>query len=347
MLDTRRPLLISDGIFLNTTFYCFSQNMNALLAIYKNGNVPQFIGSIPNEFLFQDNLISAIHSWENSLIFIPRKSNSNKLWLYETVADIWTSIDIDFGKIRPHFDKISYSVIYKENLFLIGCYYNGIIGINLISREITYYPNLIDKNDEIHSLFFCKKKNNKLYIPSPNENVVSIFDFDTHEIERIEMKGTNVSFSGITAYNNGYWLSPRGKGLEAVWWDGNNNYKIYSIPEDLTTNGEYIFYGIFRKNNDIIMVGGPNGKSFVFSGDNFDDNKVIEQSYAFFKNSDDENYIYQDYDGNVIIGNNNNFCEFKLVVDMYELLDDINVANHAGEIINETQNIDLNIFLNL
>lgn len=341
------PLLISDCLIIEKEMYFFAKNYNALFVLNLVSGKKSFLGRLPDEHLFGSNLVQSIQIWGEQLIFVPKAMKADKIWMYDLKRQLWNSIEVTFDGVKYPYEKIAYSFIYNEFLVLIGCYYNGIVRINLNNKSMEYYLNIFDKEEKIHSLFCCELDGENLIIPSPNKNQVYIINLNSLKIRTYKVGNDECIYSGICKCGDYYWLSPRCTCPYVVRWDGERETRIYALPEEIKTNGAYIFSGINHIGDDIYMIGGEGKKSLVFSGYNYSEKKIMPESHSFHKCGRDNEYIVQDYDGKLSILWDGIKYEYDFLLDMDDEFFVDSARRLDADSIVESKGIDLNLFVNM
>lgn len=334
------PLLIADCVVVKDNMYFFSQNYNALCSLNIEKKECILLGRIPNEYVFDENLVEAIHYFKNTLILTPKRMTANKVWIYDLTSKKWTFIELDFGNVVAPLEKIAYSVIYNETLVLVGCYYNGIIKIDLNTKKIEYYKDIFDTEEMIHSLFNCEMVKDNLLIPSPNKNQIIKVNLTSYNCETISVASEKCTFVGICKCNEKYWIAPRKKSPYVVLWNGENKYQEYEVPSEIKKNGEYVFAKVGYIGDKIYMSGGRNKKTLVFSSENYNEQQIINNSFVIIKGNG-ENYILQDYRGNVLYVANGKKYEFCMKKTIKELGVNNIDAFLKKELIYEDNNVNL------
>lgn len=343
----KNVLLMADSLIIEEHIYFFARNYNALFVLDFVNKDPIFLGSIPDENIFGECLISSMEYWKDRLLFIPCRMNANKIWTFNLKEKKWTSISVDFDDIKFPFEKVAYSVICENVLYLVGCRYNGIIKVYLDSERIEYFPNIIDPEDDLHSLFSCELVDRSLFIPSPNRNKVSVVDLDSMDVDVYEVGNDECVYSGICKYGDVFWLSPRGTCPYVVVWNGCKEYKMYMLPEDIILNGEYVFAGEGCIGTDIYMCGGYRRKSLKICKGDYDKKCIIPYSFVLYKNVGNNGYIMQDYDGNVSIKWEGNDYNFNLFWRGKTIFESRLVETFGDNVIYENNSVRLDTFIDL
>lgn len=340
MKKCKYPLLIADCVMHEKNMYFFAQNYNALYAMNLKNEDCVLLDRIPNEKFFDENLIEAIHYFKGKLILTPKKMVANKVWIYDIKTNEWNFIDVDFENIETPQEKVAYSTIYYGRLILVGCYYNGIIEIDLNTYELKYHRNIFDSEESIHALFCCKVFENHLLIPSPTKNQIMKVDLDSYNYEIIYLENENCLFSGIVKGDKKFWLSPRKTSPYIIRWNGKDEYVEYQVPDEIKKNGEYIFARAECIDGKVYMTGEKGKKTLVFSDENYNKQEIINNSFTIMK-CFDKNFLLQDYNGNVLCVVNGQKYEFCMKKTTEELgADNINVFLEK-ELVCESTNANL------
>lgn len=342
----RYPMIIADCVVCNEIIYFFAKNFNALYKYDYKEEKRTFLGKIPDEKTYQKELVGNLLLWKDNLILVPRKTSSNKIWIYNVVHDKWSYLNIEFNEISPFYDKISYATLYKDMLIGVGCYYNGIIRIHLKTGEIEYYKGILDKDASLHALYSCEKDKDYLLVPSPNTNHVTRINMENLEYQVIKVGNENCMYSGICKANDYFWLAPRKDSNYIVKWDGYHMVQEYHVPKKMMQNKKYIFCGASCIGNSIYMFGGNNRESMVFDPNNYNDWRIAEKKYSAYKR-DDDYILLQDIEGNVVLLSRGDKYEISLTYTVDEICSEIPENTLQGELVYEDIGLPLAFLLDM
>ncbi len=291
------PLFFEDCVLIEEQIYFVGYHIAALFSMNLYTGELKYIDRIPNEMIAQTHLVSRILSYENYLILIPARTTNNCIWLYDLEKEIWDYILFEDKGIKAPYEQFEYAIVYKDELFVVGCYYPAIVCIDLKNKKQTYYE--IFKNDfQLHSLGTCVNKENQLYIPSPTSNRVIIFDMQSKQYKLLSIGNENNSYSGIVKSGEALWLSPM-KNTALVKWDGMDGIIEYELPVEFQNEHDYIFNGITLHENSIYVYGLKEKLSFCFLSGQYKKYEIIEDSYLMFKELNEDYLITCNYSGKI------------------------------------------------
>lgn len=347
-MSNKYPVVIDDCVLVGSELFFFAKNCNALfsLNLKEDEYKINLLGRIPDESIFGEGLVSNVIYFDNKLFLPPKKMKANKIWIFDLQTYNWNNVDIDLDDIQQPMEKIAYATIFKDELVMIGCYYDGIVRVNLNTYEIVYYKNMLDSEELIHSLFYCLKVDNNILIPSPNRNVISKLNLNSFECEKITIGNDNCAYLGICECKDYYWLAPRKNIPYIVKWDGKNDFYEFDVPEGIKDNGEYYFGQIANIDNSIYMVGGY-GKKTLITNENISDYIITENGLAFVKKLSDDCYIIQDYSGNIELNYKGNKIDTNAFFEVEELRSDKFGKVVFETIFTETKKDSLSKFIDL
>lgn len=295
----KSPMIIEDCVLINDQVYFVDYNIAVLFSMNLYTGEIKCVDRLPDEVIVQVHLVAKILNYKNKLILIPSRTMHNHIWVYDLGKGIWSCQVLEEKGIKAPYEQFAYATIYGNELFIVGCYYPAIICINLDDSKIEYFE--IFKNDlKLHSLGACESVDNQIYIPSPINNMVAVFDMQLKKCTWVSVGKENNSYSGIIMHGDTFWLSPF-ENTSLVKWDGKNKVIEYELPMELQNLSGCIFNGI-TSYKDTIWVYGLKGKpTLCFPYDDYKKFKIVEHSYLLCKKIDKNHLILCDYEGNVEI----------------------------------------------
>lgn len=348
MLPSKKYLLrFEDCVICDDFMYCFSSEINALFSYCISKDDLRYLGSIPGEAINSARLVGKILQYKSKLILIPMRSYYDLIWMYDLLNEEWECIEMSFDGIIPPYEKISYAFIKDDSLFMVGCYYPGIIVLDLMNHSINYHKNILDESDRLYSLTCCEVCNDFLYIPSPNKNFVYIFDTTNQKISSKKVGEDGCSFSGILKIEKGFLLAPY-KGTDVVFWDGDDTYMMYSLPDQYSQYSGYLFNGIFKYRNSIVINGLNGIDSLEINGTQYDYFDIIENSFLLAKDFKNGISIKQDYLGEIDLCVNGKETRFHIYIHDYQIEEIIKRTKGVrSQIQFEVESFDLDFFLKM
>lgn len=178
-------------------------------------------GSLPEEPLFSEKLVSRIIPWRNKLVFVPM--NAKKIWIYDRDLGDWEGLLFRNGEWKRKFFQ---AVLYRDKVYMIGCLYPSVICLNLTDNSIRYMDGIMEEADSLSHISEAVYFRNshvligaKLYLPSCKSNHLLKLDLETEEYQWIEIGKKDISYSGVAWDGNRFWMTQR-KGKHIVVWNG-------------------------------------------------------------------------------------------------------------------------------
>ena len=294
-----KPLLFEDCVLVENKIYFVGYNIAVLFSMDINTGEIEYIDRIPNTMIIQCRSVTRTLFYQNKLFLIPGRTNCNYVWTFDLGNRVWNALEFKNEGIYYPYEKFSYATIYENELFMVGCYYPGIVCIDLNDNNIQYY-NIFPNNMSIHSLEDCILVNGKIYIPDPNGNRVSIFDVNNKELQCVQIGNDNNTYGGITKNGEKFWLAPF-KGKSIVQWDGKTDIQEYELPLAYENMNGFIFKGITSHADNVYCMGLKEKKSFKFANNEYQKNDVLDTNYLVYKELNTNTFLLGDYEGNIQI----------------------------------------------
>ena len=242
----------------------------------------KLLDSLPEEGLLQSNLYGNIIHCDNNLVVCP--TNAKKIWLYNLKRKKWEFVSLDKEEEEIPY-KFFGGYAYGNKIYMFGCYYPGIICLNVETKQLTRinkpFENILHQGEYdglFNSAFTIIDK--CLYAAILRTNQIMKFRLDTEECEFISIGSIKNRYSGVIWDGENMWLPPRKNGSYAVW-DGKNCVKEYSLPEGFERD-TYYFGGGYYINGRVIFAG-FNGKSLEISVNAPEKAKVINKNILCYR----------------------------------------------------------------
>jgi len=223
-----------------------SNEFNGLIKCEEESDLLKLIERIPEEYLFQRNLISCLLYVDNRIVMVPFMAK--KIWLYDIRQGTWNGLSIYDSECQQ---KFLTAIVYAEKVFFIPYRYPGIIVLDLKDDQIEYIK-LNSKNDFSlpDKLWYRKdivRLENHLYMAHLSSDRVMHFDLDKMTYDWIDTPMKCEGFSGISWDGKDFWLSPNKSSDEIYRWNGKSAYEKIPLRDGdngkirwITYDGEYL-----------------------------------------------------------------------------------------------------------
>lgn len=307
-----KPLLFEDCVLVNNKIYFVGYNVGALFSMDINTGNLEYIDRIPNAMIIQCRVVIKILSYHDKLFLIPGRTVDNYIWTFDLKKKKWNAIEFrDEGVCYPY-EKFSYAVMCNNEVFIVGCYYPSIICLDLDTDVIKYYPVFLNDMG-LHSTESCLFAERKIYISDPNGNGINIFSIDNRTVQYVQIGDKSNTYGGITKCEGKFWLIPF-VGRNIVQWNGKTESTEYSLPYDYDNMGGHIFNGVTSYDDSIYCIGLKEKKSFIFQNQKYEDNRILPANYIVYKVLENNQFLLQDYAGNVQIISGKEIKKYKLQI---------------------------------
>ena len=336
-------LLMSDCVVIDDEILFYTKNYNALFRLNIKSDICEYIDKIPGYGFFEEELIGSMHLYNEFIFFVPKLLKENRIWIYDLDNLSWNYIEVDFKTVNDYDDKIAYTTLYKDKIYMVGYNYKGVISINLKNQDIEYYNYDFRREIDIFSLHSCYSENGKIIIPSPFNNSIILFDMSNNSFTTKFIGESSFSYIGITKKNEYYWISCRYNIPFILRWNGKDEIIKFTIPEQFLDNGKYIFCKEGNWCDDILVSGGMGKKSLLIHDDSFNDIYIKENAYSLIKTIDSEKTIIQDYNGKIYIYMNGE--EKTLLLSKENIYTCLNINDINSKINIEKNSFDVDLFL--
>lgn len=295
-------LFADDAIKVGEKLFLFANNLNILFSINLSDGKLTFLSTIPEEHILSKGLTCKLVYIKEHIIIVPLLAK--KIWIYALKRREWRSVVIENYKVYGRGTYFRQAIKHNDSLFFIGGHYPAILKMDLSSCKLTYlkepFINCVksEESGELYSRGDFVYKGDKLYLASGRDNKVLVYHLDTQTYKWIEIGKKNNRYSGIMWDGNNYWISPR-KNTSIVKWDGNDIVTEYEIPEEKRVNG-ISYAGIIKRKDQIIIpaLAKSGADTIILANDG--SMEFDKKQYRFYKKTEDEDYIAQDSEGQVL-----------------------------------------------
>lgn len=210
--------------------YGFAKDFNMLCCWDVDRCQLKILGCIPGERFDTRSLSIKLILDGNDIYIIP--FSAKKLWVYSIDSEKWESIELKDGKTKCKFMQ---AFIYGEELYMIGSFYNAIVKVNTITKEIKYIREIYDIIDQKYNnknnifLFdYCFKDEKTIYLPACLYGIVFEFNLENEEICTHFIGDISNGHDIIIKQDERFWLAPRYGGT-FICWDGENVVDEFTV----------------------------------------------------------------------------------------------------------------------
>lgn len=315
MTSGKKKLMFLSCAEKGEELFFVSSEVNLLCAMSVENQKIRFIDNCPEEIFSQSSLFGNVACYNNKLILAPLMAKN--IWIYDFETSFWEPIKLNENIANVSF-KFFGMVPFRNQVFFLGHYFNGIICVDIDDRSVHEIPiNNID-NEKTDGLFLWDYviRDKLCYIPSLKSNQVIILDLETKKIEYRRVGDNNNRYVGITWDGSSFWLAPRRNG-KYVRWDGDSNVTEHNLPEEFNKD-DYYFIGSYMDGDNVVFPGMINRLgSLVFDKGTPQDTRIIKEAVSFYKSLDNK-FIKQNMDGELVIKDSNKEILIEAMIDREE-----------------------------
>ncbi|MGN0247299.1 MAG: hypothetical protein ACI4DK_15210 [Lachnospiraceae bacterium] len=266
-----------------------AKQLNMIYMLDLTSGEVKIVGSIPEEDMLEERLIGDIKYWNNQIIFIPL--NAKKIWIYYVELLEWHGIEFE-ENISPDCKyKFMGSYLYKDQLYMFGFGYPGIVILDLNNHGINYIDMESKENEQLKNnsdgCFWGMNyviKDGTIYLASLRSNGVLKFNVETLEQEWVFVGNSSNRYIGIDWDGKYFWLAPRTNG-NIVKWDGDSTIEEYPLPRGYEKKRFY-FHGVCTCDENILFHGYA-GKTLEMSFQGTCRMRVLDDKISLYKKIDD------------------------------------------------------------
>lgn len=139
-------------------------------------------------------------------------------------------------KLKENWSALKFCncIAYKRKVFIIGCYYPGIVCLDLDTFEIKYIDDWVDEIEKVRDLtapYLTEgiAENHKLICPFCGINALLETDMDTMHTRIIWLSTQLLGFNGMIKVGKEYWLMAWNAGMVLVLDEKYQNQEEISI----------------------------------------------------------------------------------------------------------------------
>lgn len=209
----------------------------------------------------------AIQECDNKIVIIP--NHSDKFLVYNIVDGEFNQFNIPMDNIECHpWGYFSRGYVYKDNVYVVGYIYPGIVKINIQDNTCKTVVNLSNKDRKDRDSCFSYDSvviNNNIFMLVKDENMLFKYDMQSESEEWIELQGDNDNqYLTIAAKGNSLWMVGN-QGSILVY--NTEEREFFHTKKRLALNSNKYIYSIISDN--YLLLGADNeAPLFMISIDN-------------------------------------------------------------------------------
>ena len=215
-----------DAYFDGEKLWFASSSLNGLFCLNIESGETFLKGTFPGEDTHGVRLFSKVIEINNKLFFIP--FNATCIIEYDFENQDFRRIELENREVKGKF--LSYSV-YDEYIYLMPRSYGSIVRYNFFTDQIEYmksWNHMVCKYSKENDIWFrdIERKDNTLYCPFYQKNLMFKFDLKSEKIEICEIGKENDIFMSIKFDGENFWLIPNHI-QEIGCWNEAKNELVY------------------------------------------------------------------------------------------------------------------------
>ena len=292
-------IFTEDAVWIKDKIYFFSRYWNALYAVNIKLGITEFISIMPEEDITAVRLCAGIMYYNEKLILVPM--TAKKIWIYDLKKNSWKGLERKYMTDGNPHKEMFRAIEYKNNFFLVGSNYPGIIRLNPDNYELEYlrapYAFLESVKSESECYFRTDHLlvGNHLFLASCLNHFVLCLDLDTFDFKWLEVGERGFQYSGIAWDGEYYWLSPR-RGTPVIKWDGKDKTEYFSLPDGFDCN-TYNFSGVQYDDGKLVFPGMLQARTILIDPEHPYDMEILKERYTFYRCSERGMRLSQTADG--------------------------------------------------
>lgn len=224
---SKNILFFESCVKIENDIWFSSVNYNGLYRYNLIEKKVERIADFPNENMWLECLHYKVCLYNHFLIFVPHLANN--ISIFDTVQRSFKQIAIPYlGKEFDVDGKFLEGVVYKDNLYVIGCHYPGILKVDLKTYKIEIVYCDSEKPRDFDGIYFgnntavCK---NLLYIPVVYKNAILIYDMDCDKASQLKIGKPDNQYIRIINDDSRFYLVTKNSNHIVIWDKDKNNCK--------------------------------------------------------------------------------------------------------------------------
>ena len=236
--------------------YGSEYDKNGLYRVDINSGKCLFINLFEGEYINKKRLHCSAEWIGDKIYFIP--GSAQNVSIYDLKNGKIETINIPKpSKKKYPFYKLQYKFVgavqCRNYLWLVPATYPGILKLNLLNNEIKVYDDWIPEDGYMFRRGM-HIDNNKIIIPSGNNNYVLTFDLDKESAQLLKIGKLNNGMMSMCKVGESYWLAPRKKGAIILWNPHTDFIHEYNNYPDLFEFGQIVFSNVYSYNENVFFV---------------------------------------------------------------------------------------------
>ena len=317
--------MVEDNIFScaakkDNDLFLTSEEFNSVFSINLEKNTIDVWDKIPEENFFTKRAYSQILLFDNKLLLVP--FNAKKIWIYDFYLKAWDNVDCGMYNENSRY-KFSCAYEFEGYIYLFGYSQPKILKIckeDKLCYEISLEKEMMGKNVTREGLFNDNYVfvDNYIFLPVLCSNQVFRINLKTDEYDFLSVGiESNDRVIGLTKYNEELWLISQ-NGVVIKWNNKSDNKEKYALSEKYDLK-DYNVEGIKRIGDTCKVMAYANCTLDidlnVFGEYSINDNDII-----FLRNLDNDSYVYQLCDGELIYVNGEDTLKLSTFVAKQKIL---------------------------
>ncbi|MEF9940866.1 MAG: CDP-glycerol glycerophosphotransferase family protein [Lachnospiraceae bacterium] len=257
-------------VSIDNITYAFSCSMNGLFQVDFDKENMQYIGSVPGEKTYEINLYSSMVAYHDKLVLVPLCAKT--IAVYDTKSKVFSTYHIPkMIKYNMNYSKqellFSTGIQYKESIYLLPCYYDGVLKFDVETGEATKYTECIKQlrvlrgKTKINQLF--RKDmiivDSTFYVVSYYSDIIMSYDMDTQEFQLHSLEQGKYKYNHMCYDGEDFWIVSSDIARILRWNIKTGQKTVYDdFPLELPLQNESDFEDIVYYGGDIWLIPSKN-----------------------------------------------------------------------------------------
>lgn len=224
MMLRKNRLYFQSCIKIKNDIWFSALNYNGLYRYNLIKKTCKRIADFPNEEMWTECLHYIVRLYEHFLIFIPHVAK--KISIFDIEQEKFHQIEIPY--LGEEFDvdgRFVEGIVYKEQLYAIGCHYPGIVKVDLktYKTEVIYREATTQKTcDGIYFGTEVVIEKNYMYVPVFYENAILLYDMDYDKVSKLKIGKDSNRYVRIIRDDSHFYLATCASDCIVIWDKENN-----------------------------------------------------------------------------------------------------------------------------
>lgn len=251
---------VFDAYFDGDNLWFAAIEYNALWRKSLNDDTLEYIGSFPNESMFQWRLYTSVCEHDGKLYFIP--ASAYEIGVYDMVEKKFSKINIGIDKEENDVSEIRYAkkyisaFIFENKLVMLPCCYDKVVVYDLVTEEIQTDSSMVEALRKKYAetitsaegvFYLCWNarridKDSVIFDLHSNANKFVKYNLRENVWEEYEAGEKKFSYNYIEYHDGEVWLYDDKKMLLVSCSMRSDEYKIFNLP---ITKGDMLISNMF------------------------------------------------------------------------------------------------------